>query len=104
VPNATATNDPAARIAHADESTFMGIKGAGGKQVEFRRHSLDKNAPAGSYAASNPVTVVNTVKMTPQGTPKLSPNGYTFKNKYLDSNGNFINPHTDAQRDDVHHH
>jgi hypothetical protein len=102
-PNATATNDPAARIAHADETTFTGIKGAKGKPVEFRRHSADTKAPAGTHAASNPVTVVNTVKTTPGGAPKLSPEGYTYKDRYLDPNGNFIKPTTDAQWESVHH-
>ena len=91
------------RIAHADETMFTGIRGAGGKQVEARRHSADKEA-TGHYAGSNPVTVVNTVKMTPGGTPKLNSAGYTYKDKYLDPNGNFIKPKTDAQWDSVHHH
>ncbi len=94
-PNATATNDPAARIAHADESTFTGIKGAGGKPVEVRRHSADKGAADPSYySASNPVTVVNTVKVTSAGTVKIGPEGQTYKGKYMDPSGNFIKPQT----------
>ncbi|MEI7997511.1 MAG: RHS repeat-associated core domain-containing protein [Methylococcaceae bacterium] len=104
VPNATATTNPEARISHADESTFTGIQGAGGKQVEFRRHSADKEAPSGKYALNNPVTVVNTVKSTPSGVLKLSPNGHTYKDRYLDPNGSFIKPKTDSQWDSVHHH
>ena len=94
---------PNARISHAEELTFKGIKGAKGKPVEFRRHSADQAAPAGSYARSNPVTVVNTVKTDAAGAPKISPKGFTYKDRYLDPSGNFIKPKTAAQWESVHH-
>ena len=42
--------DSSKAIAHHDNLTFKGIKGAPGGKVEVRRHSANPNAPAGSYS------------------------------------------------------
>jgi hypothetical protein len=94
--------DPAARIAHADEMQFRGVQGAKGKPVEVRRHSADRLAPADTHAHSNPVTVVNTTKVNPNGTPKTNPAGHAYPDRYLDPSGNFVKPKGDV-KDAVHY-
>src|SRR5262249_52844806 len=52
--------DEAKDIAYHVNLRFKGIQGApGGKPIEVRYHSANRNAPEGSYSRTNPTTQIN---------------------------------------------
>lgn len=65
--------DESKPIAYHENMDFQGIKGApSGRDVEYRYHSANKNAPEGSYSHENPTVQVNAGKYyrLPNGTWK----------------------------------
>jgi hypothetical protein len=89
-------------IAYHENLKFKGVKGTpSGRDVEYRYHSANKDAPDGTYSKSNPTVQINTERRTPQ------PDGTVKKEKVYqlpDGSWKTLGEMTQAEKDAVHYH